>query len=67
MQSKNATKSKVTQHNTPTYTGNGSHFHVCVLLVIKINTYLPIVKTTVGRYEHTNHLIQIIGRLLVHL
>jgi len=40
LQSADETKTyiKAKLQNTPTFTGNGSHSHVCLLLVIKIKT-----------------------------
>jgi len=34
---KTKTHPKAELQNAPTFTGNGSHSHVCLLLVIKIN------------------------------
>jgi len=47
--------------NAPTFTGNGSHSRVCLLLVIKIK--LGLTNTTVGRYQLTNRPTPIIGKM----
>jgi len=65
LQCADKTKTHKKLQNAPTFTGNGSHSYVCLLLVIKIKTctyqlckrqsadtdYRPIVVYSVGKYK----------------
>ena len=56
MQTKQKCTQKQRYNYAPTFTGNGSHSHVCLLLVIKIKS------TTICKYQRTNQPIPIIGK-----
>jgi len=50
---KTKTHPKAKLQNTPTFTGNGSHSYVCLLLVIKIKTCTlhPCYNMVIGRHR----------------
>ena len=57
---------KAKLQNAPTFTGNGSHAHVCLLLVIKIKTCIyqmckrqsADTNVLIGRYRLSVHLLR---------
>ena len=62
---KTKTHPKAKLQNAPTFTGNGSHSHVCLFLVIKIK-HVPTncLNDNQGSYQRTNQPLPIIGKMV---